>query len=60
MGCWRTRRDVEWLVMRGVYCVIASRGGCGSFSGGLSEFERDQLVLLDELCGPESGWMNYG
>ena len=26
---------VEWLVMISVYCVIASRGGCGSFPVGL-------------------------
>ena len=30
------------------------------FLVGCREFERDQLVLLDELCGPESGWINFG
>ena len=28
----------------------------------VGEFENGQLVLSDdeELCGPESGWMNFG
>ena len=30
------------------------------FRVGCWEFERDQLVLLDELFGPESSWMNFG
>ena len=59
-GLWG---DLERLVER---CVMGESGVGEDVSHilvGFGEFERDRLVLLDdmvELWGSESGWMNFG
>ena len=49
----------EWYVI----CDSGVGEDVAHFLVGCVEFERDWLVLLDDVCrivGPESGWINFG